>query len=543
MISLRLPLVATLVLVIHLPLLPGARAAEFYISPTGSNSNNGLTLDTALGTFDFAIDRLSPGDTLLVGGGTYQLSSRIRLQGGDGGIQNNPVKIWAVPGASPVLDFTNMTAGWGSSSGRGIQIDNGVDWLHFRGLTIQNARDNGLYSESDHSIFEMMTTRYNGDSGIQLDGPSAHNLILNSDSYHNYDPSNNGENADGFAIKFSQIGPGNVVRGSRAWGNSDDGWDMWQSTTGGVLVEDSWAFDNGQLIQQFFDKDALELGDLTAGNFNGDGNGYKLGQDGGPHTLNRVLAWENAVRGIDVNGNGFGVTVNNSTVYNSGRNWQFDETAAETTNQHILRNNISVAGTQSDNFDTGVTHSFNSWNGPVTATLHDFLSLDDTIARGPRQADGSLPISDFLRLAPGSDLIDAGTDVGLPFSGPAPDLGAYETEALSFAAADFNEDGDVDGADLAIWESQFGLASGATHRMGDADSNGTVDGGDWLVWQRQFEGGAAGVPIPGVAIPEPFGGVLSLAGLLVGVTRRRRAEGDCCAGDCCARELEAVSSS
>jgi hypothetical protein len=37
----------------------------------------------------------------------------------------------------------------------------------------------------------------------------------------------------------------------------------------------------------------------------------------------------------------------------------------------------------------------------------------------------------FMHLAPGSDLIDAGTDVGLPHEGPAPDLGAFETAAAN----------------------------------------------------------------------------------------------------------------
>lgn len=45
---------------------------------------------------------------------------------------------------------------------------------------------------------------------------------------------------------------------------------------------------------------------------------------------------------------------------------------------------------------------------------------------GPRNPDGSIPESDFLRLAPDSDAIDAGMDVGLPFAGKAPDLGALE---------------------------------------------------------------------------------------------------------------------
>ena len=44
-----------------------------------------------------------------------------------------------------------------------------------------------------------------------------------------------------------------------------------------------------------------------------------------------------------------------------------------------------------------------------------------------RQADGSLPVLPFLRLAAGSPLIDRGVNVGLPYNGAAPDLGAFES--------------------------------------------------------------------------------------------------------------------
>jgi hypothetical protein len=32
-----------------------------------------------------------------------------------------------------------------------------------------------------------------------------------------------------------------------------------------------------------------------------------------------------------------------------------------------------------------------------------------------------------MHLAPGSDLINAGTEVGFPFNGSAPDLGCFES--------------------------------------------------------------------------------------------------------------------
>ena len=58
------------------------------------------------------------------------------------------------------------------------------------------------------------------------------NLILNVDSFANYDPAKHGENADGFAAKFRDLGPGNVFRGCRSFGNSDDGWDFWAAANG-----------------------------------------------------------------------------------------------------------------------------------------------------------------------------------------------------------------------------------------------------------------------------------------------------------------------
>ena len=53
-------------------------------------------------------------------------------------------------------------------------------------------------------------------------------------------------------------------------------------------------------------------------------------------------------------------------------------------------------------------------------------------------------------------------------------------------AGDFNHDGKVDAADLALWKTDFGTAAGATHMQGDADADLDVDGADFLVWQRQL---------------------------------------------------------
>ena len=52
--------------------------------------------------------------------------------------------------------------------------------------------------------------------------------------------------------------------------------------------------------------------------------------------------------------------------------------------------------------------------------------MDTAGVFGPRKADGSLPDVKFMHLSADSKLIDKGKDVGLPFAGSAPDLGAFE---------------------------------------------------------------------------------------------------------------------
>jgi hypothetical protein len=63
---------------------------------------------------------------------------------------------------------------------------------------------------------------------------------------------------------------------------------------------------------------------------------------------------------------------------------------------------------------------------PFNISATDFASLDTTGVRGARKPDGGLPDVFFMHLTSGSQLIDAGTNVGLVFLGSGPDLGAFE---------------------------------------------------------------------------------------------------------------------
>ena len=105
--------------------------------------------------------------------------------------------------------------------------------------------------------------------------------------------------------------------------------------------------------------------------------------------------------------------------------------------ERVYRNTIAF-----DNYNYNVldysgtgayTHSNNSWDSDVvvepdgsdfTGPLDSASIYDALIAA--RQADGSLPEITNFNLVTGSDLIDAGIDVGLSYEGTAPDIGPFE---------------------------------------------------------------------------------------------------------------------
>ncbi|MEM8945722.1 MAG: endonuclease/exonuclease/phosphatase family protein [Planctomycetota bacterium] len=89
---------------------------------------------------------------------------------------------------------------------------------------------------------------------------------------------------------------------------------------------------------------------------------------------------------------------------------------------------------------------------------------------------------------------------------------------VAAADEDFNFDRLVDGTDLAVWESGFGLASDAARNQGDANGDLDVDGHDFLRWQQQIASSAS----PSTAtIPEPATVVFLLIGAGIVLTGSR----------------------
>lgn len=430
-------------------------AATYYASPNGSGDgsyNNPCSFTAGLGKLH------NPGDTLYLLGGTYYFSDKFSIN--KQGSKSKYIVISGYPGEKATLDFRQVAYGV-----RGVSIHENSLYIHIKDLSIAYSGKNNLYCEGSYCRFERLDIYGSADTGCQMK-KGGNNLIINVDSHDNFDyktmsgsTANFGGNADGFADK-QFTGAGNHYIGCRAWNNSDDGWDFFQRVSNSnTIIENCICYQNGMpyydmsqnpralgVDKPWFDsKVGTQMTDrygniitITLDRYpcQGNGNGFKMGgagknPDGTAAPTNHkilihhCLAVANNARGFDQNNNGGTMWVYNNTGYANGYNFGF--TTAYGTN--YMQNNVSLSGKNADqpNSKTVAANDHNTWNTGFSVAASDFQSLDTTLILAPRNGNGELPNNDFMRLAEGSTLIDAGIDINLGYNGNAPDLGCYES--------------------------------------------------------------------------------------------------------------------
>lgn len=393
-------------------------ATTYYVSTTGSDANLGTSTSTPFLTIAKAITKVVAGDIIYVRGGTYSITTKINIT--KSGTATNRITLMGYPGDSrPIIDGSAMAT---STTNRGIDLS-GSYWT-IKGIDVFKAGDNGMHISGNFNIIDQCNFYENRDTGCQLSNGAANNQIVNCDSYYNRDSTSatvKDGNADGFAAKLD-VGTGNSFKGCRAWQNSDDGWDGLLTTGIGAnpatTYDSCWCFMNGY----------LKSGVASVGN----GNGFKMGGNNETHdaTLTRCLSAYNRVKGFDQNNNNGSMILYNCTGYKNKPNFGMNNNDPNTGKVMVVKNCISFSSNATDVFRAVCTRTNNSWQSPVTTTTADFVAVDSAGLRNPRKADGSLPDINFMHLVQGSDLIDAGVNIALPFNGSNPDIGCFETNYI-----------------------------------------------------------------------------------------------------------------
>jgi hypothetical protein len=443
-------------IIIILFLLSGLilNAATYYVAPStatpAGNDAAAGTIGAPWLTWAKAFRTAQAGDTVFFRGGVYPhtvtsgaglvIDARYPATNGYSGTAGNYICYFNYPGEVPILDCSNITAPT-TNYPSAINIRH-TKYLHFKGLTIRNYSQKDEYAsidtwkiqyDSDFIITENCTIHDVAGVAFHVSNPSTSAGLtdiryINCDAYnccdtlHSYAP---GQYGSGFTTANVVHDAMNVYYyGCRAWNCSDQGFAG--RSFGYVEIDSCWAFRNGALA--------------------GDGHGFKPSP---PDTyraaptiqraiLNCISAY-NEWSGFNTNDNGkpaARLIWYNNIAYHNGYAAQGGDAgtgfrllgAASYASSRILRNNIAYANELRAVSSATYTHSNNTWDASVTVSDIDFVSLDSTGLTGARQADGSLPVLNFLKLASTSDLIDAGIDV-TPYhiaEGNAPDLGPYE---------------------------------------------------------------------------------------------------------------------
>ncbi len=355
-------------------------AQTYYVSPSGSDSNSGLSTTTPFRTVARAASVAQAGATVYLRAGTYQEY----LAFGNSGTSSARITFEGYPGETPVIDgshiATNVAGVW--SQPPLIRITG--SYVTLRRIEVKNAAADGIYVTGSNVIMDALHIHHTYLSGIRLfsawDG-----TVSNSTIHDVYDWGSGGNDADCISASWYVPHGRHTIRNNHIYNCSDDGIDMWTSTDN--LLE-------GNVIHH-----AGYPG-------NGNGTGFKLGSAASPYG-GRNIVRNNII--YDCRSWGIGSAegpdnqVYNNTAFRNGSgnyaNWG---------KPGVFRNNIGYQGGNSLSLVTGGN---NSWDLGITDP--QFMSTEPTSP-------------DFLHLRAGSPAIDRGAITGMAYVGTAPDLGAYE---------------------------------------------------------------------------------------------------------------------
>lgn len=290
-----------------------------YVSPSGSPLNDGSRTSKAM-SIEAAARLYKAGTTINIAEGTYKLSSTLVFS--SNGDANTVTKVVGGTDSNGKINVTlNFSSMLEQDANQGIKLCG--NFHEFSDIIVKGAGDNGMLVGSSNNVIKNCVFTENHDTGLQISRFSgsvqtnlnqypANNLILNCTSYNNSDTA--GEDADGFAAKLT-VGQGNVFDGCLAYCNVDDGWDLYAKQDSGaiglVTIRNCVSMANGRRL--------TSAGKIDL-NFDGDGNGFKLGGSSMPGEVivENCLAAYNYAHGFTDNSNPGVISIKNCTSIDNG---------------------------------------------------------------------------------------------------------------------------------------------------------------------------------------------------------------------------------
>lgn len=356
---------------------------------TGSDGN-------AYNDFASAVSATQAGDTLYIRAHTgtawtQQLDFQL---GNKSGTSTNWITVAGYPGETVIIQWTSPAqSSYGPIKARGNR-----GYFIFENLVLDGVNDTvetgwALRDGNHHFIIRNMTIKNQYKSGLYIE---ASDITIEDSIFKDA----RSDCAAGHRYYGWYIHDGSriIVRRNQVTNMPGGGAQVYNGPLTDVTIEDNVMSGNGTCA-------STPIGGITVSTDSGGGN------------VTGVIIRRNVIHGNGSGGGGSGVRifgstftvtgtkVYNNTIYNNtgyGVRLGSGSSGTEVKNNHIIGNGSG----QIDNQGSGTIQTTNRSTGSIT--------------------DCTPSTSVFTQKA-SSSCIDAGTNIGLPYNGSAPDIGAYET--------------------------------------------------------------------------------------------------------------------
>jgi hypothetical protein len=449
---------------------PIAGGSEYYVAvdePGASDDNNGLyptyqgDQDGPWLTIQRAASTMRAGDVAYVRGGTYYEAGIFFANSGE---PNEPITLTNYQSEEVIIDGSQAAEAY-----PGVWVAEGRGHYVIQGFTIANMGWSGIATDEETSApYKDITIRDcilhdNGWSGIDL--AAVDGFVV--DNVEAYDNAFYGVNITGSADGELSAANG-IVRNSSFYNHTgDEGHGLAINQGHDISVSDSVAYHN--TIHGFDVSDWPKYGELSyditfEGNFSYDNGvaGFAINSDSHHVVYRKNVAWRNgaawAGRGpadgfycyegcwhvewyhnvsLENANSGFGVEKEIGIYGTPGDNLLvFKNNIAYNNNPAGETWGVALGIAGKDAWQVVATH--NNWSVPpgwedyaveiqrvgyTPEEINNGAFQTGNISLDPMFVDPSLP---DVRLNANSPCIDAGVDLGLPFLGLAPDIGAFE---------------------------------------------------------------------------------------------------------------------